>query len=119
MRAAFVLAALAVSAPLWASADTYPRQPAVDALHYRFAITLSEDSARIAGEAAATFRVLAPVAAIELDLISEARGLGMSVTSVTRDGSAVAFTHQGDRLRLPVPVGVRADVPGVLRRNPR
>jgi aminopeptidase N len=108
MRAVFVLAALAVCAPLWASADTYPRQPAVDALHYKFAITLTEDSAQIDGEAAATFRVLAPVAAIELDLISQARGLGMSVTSVTRDGSAVAFTHKADRLRLPVPVDARA-----------
>jgi aminopeptidase N len=108
MRTAFVVAALAVSAPTWTSADTYPRQPAVDALHYRFAITLSEHSARIDAEATATFRVLAPVAAIELDLISAAADHGMSVKSVTLRDAPVAFTHTAGRLRLPVPADVRA-----------
>jgi hypothetical protein len=41
---------------------------------------LSEHSARIEGEATATFRILAPVQAIELDLIAGTADHGMSVT---------------------------------------
>ena len=108
MRAVFVCVVLVVSSISWTAADTYPRQPAVDALHYRFAITLSEESARIAGEATATFRILAPVAAIELDLISAGGERGMVVKSVTRDGAPVAFTHATHRLQLPVPPAARA-----------
>ncbi|HUE89339.1 MAG TPA: M1 family aminopeptidase [Vicinamibacterales bacterium] len=102
MRRAFVVVALALSFASWTSADTYPRQPAVDALHYRFAITVGEQSARIEGEATATFRILAPVSSIELDLISAAKDRGMTVTAVRQRDAAVAFTHADNRLRLPV-----------------
>ncbi len=108
VRVAFVLAVLTLSVPSRTSADTYPRQPAVDALHYRFVLTLSEQSARIDGEATATFRILAPVAAIELDLISGAGDRGMAVKSVTLGAAPVAFTHAAHRLRLPVPPAVQA-----------
>ncbi len=89
------------------SADTYPRQPAVDAIHYRFAITLSNASMHIDGEATATFRLTAPTSAIELDLISASGKTGMTVSSVRRGSAAVAFVHQQDRLRLPVPEGAQ------------
>jgi hypothetical protein len=32
------------------SADTYPRQPAIDAIHYRVALTVAPDSPRIQAE---------------------------------------------------------------------
>jgi aminopeptidase N len=86
-------------------ADTYPRQTAVDAIHYRFAITLSEASAQIEGETAATFRILAPVESIELDLIGSGNA-GMKVKAVMSAGEHVPFTHAADRLRLPVPSNV-------------
>jgi aminopeptidase N len=105
-RAAVVCAILTLFLPSWAPADTYPRQPAVDALHYRFAIMLSEHSARIEGEATATFRILAPVQAIELDLIAGTADHGMSVTSVMLDATPVVFTHADQRLRMPVPSSV-------------
>jgi aminopeptidase N len=108
MRAALVVVVLAWAAPSWASADTYPRQPAVDALHYRFAITIAEQSAQIDGEATATFRILTPVAAIDLDLISRSGERGMSVQSVRRGGEPVTFTHEAHRLRMPLPADVRA-----------
>jgi aminopeptidase N len=85
------------------SADTYPRQPAVDAIHYRFAVTLGESSPRIEGETQATLRVVAPVRAIELDLISATGEKGMTVSGVTSGGRAVQFAHDANRLRLPVP----------------
>jgi aminopeptidase N len=98
---------LTLSFSLSAAADTYPRQPAVDAIHYRFAIALSDRDARIEGEATETFRLTAPVDAIELDLIGAAGEQGMTVRHVTRQGEPVTFTHQANRLRLPVPASAR------------
>ena len=44
------VAALFLAAPA-AFADTYPRQPAVDAWHYVFRLEISDTSPAIAGEA--------------------------------------------------------------------
>jgi len=105
---AFAPVVLLLSFASLTAADTYPRQSAVDALHYRFAILLDERSARISGEATTTFRVLAPVDAIELDLISAEGERGMVVESVTHGVAPVAFTHTANRLRLPVAADVGA-----------
>ena len=111
MRAAAVLSILVVFGTL-VSADTYPRQPAVDAIHYRFAITLSENSPHIDGQATVTFRVVAPVEHIELDLIgagtAETSAPGMRVTSVKVGQQTVTFAHARGRLKLEVPSGTAA-----------
>ncbi len=87
-----------------ALADTYPRQPQVDALHYAFGITLGDDHDEIAGEAVITFRFTAPdVAAVSLDLASASDGKGMTVTDVTASATAVPFTHRDGRLVLRLP----------------
>jgi aminopeptidase N len=96
-------ALLAVSLDL--SADTYPRQPWVDAIHYRFAVSLNETTPHVTAEAAATFRLLAAAEAIELDLVNESAGSGMRVRAVTLADRAVPYTHAGDRLRLTIPAG--------------
>jgi aminopeptidase N len=88
-------------------ADTYPRQPAVDAIHYRFAVTLSASSPEIDGETVATFRLTAPTPTIELDLISVADGKGMAVRRVTLGDAPVDVVHSANRLRLPVPPSAR------------
>jgi aminopeptidase N len=116
-----VLVAAIVCTAVVSSADTYPRQSGVDALHYRFAIVLDESSAHIEGESTATFRLTAVVDAIELDLVgttlepgTSAAGrenhatTGMTVSAVKIDGSQTAFTHLANRLRLLVPAGKRA-----------
>ena len=92
-------------------ADTYPRQPDVDAQHYVFRLTLlTTDANDIQGEATATVKVLkAGVPALWLDLTSATPdGKGMTVTGVTAAGRAVAFSHQDNRLRLPLPAAVNA-----------
>jgi len=106
----FVAAALVVlglgSRP---DADTYPRQPGIDAQHYAIRLTLlTSDSNEIQAEAAVTLRVVAKdVREAVLDLTSAtADGKGMTVTAVTSRGRAIAFEHRGDRLRLPLPAGV-------------
>ncbi|MBA3268960.1 MAG: M1 family metallopeptidase, partial [Acidobacteria bacterium] len=70
---------------------------------YRFAVTISEQSAGIAAEATVTFRLLAPASHIELDLVAATRETGMVVSAVTTGGRAVSFEHQNNRLRVPVP----------------
>lgn len=83
-------------------ADTYPRQPGVDAVHYVFRLTIDDASDRIAGEAAITFRLAEGVKEVALDLISAAGNKGMTVSAVTLGGRAIPFTHAADRLRIPL-----------------
>jgi len=83
------------------AADTYPRQPGIDAEHYVFRLTLGDETDEIAGEATVTLRFLHDgVGEAALDLASPANGKGMQVTEVTSGGKAVTYTHQSDRLRI-------------------
>jgi aminopeptidase N len=88
-------------------ADTYPRQPAVDAIHYVFRLSLDDSSDRIAGQTTVTVKLRESVAEVFLDLTSETSGKGMTVSAVTIGGKPVAFTHTANRLRIPLPAGVR------------
>jgi aminopeptidase N len=89
-------------------ADTYPRQPGVDALHYVFRLTLGDANDQIAGDATITLKLAAGVSEVFLDLTSPAGGKGMTVSAVTVGGKPVAFTHQADRLRLALPKAAAA-----------
>ena len=83
--------------------DTYPRQP-VDVEHYRFALTLTDSTDRIEGQATVRMRLLAAgLTRVELDLagVTAARqGKGMVVRAVSSGGVPLAFTHLGDRLAM-------------------
>lgn len=92
-------------------ADTYPRQPGVDARHYVFRLTLlTSESNEIQGDASVTLRLVKEdVREMFLDLAAATPdGKGMTVAGVTSAGQPVAFTHTGNRLRLPVPPGAKA-----------
>jgi aminopeptidase N len=104
---AVVAALLCATVAAGTAADTYPRQPAVDAIHYRFAVTLTPGVRALTGDAVATFRLIAPAAEIALDLKSVDGDSGMRVSAVTSAGKPIAFSHANDRLRLPVPAEVR------------
>lgn len=88
-----------------AAADTYPRQPGLDVLHYAFRLTLSDDTDRIEGEATVEIRVRSDgLSTLELDLAQprgEAPDRGMTVSAV-RDpgGTPLPFEHAGERLRV-------------------
>jgi aminopeptidase N len=95
-----VLLALGLTAPPVA-ADTYPRQPGVDALHYTFRLTLRDDSDEIAGETTAEVRfVHNGLAEFVLDLASAAQGKGMTVSAVTAGAVPAPYVHEDDRLRI-------------------
>jgi aminopeptidase N len=103
-------AALAAASPRIA-ADTYPRQPGLDAQHYVFRLTLlTGDSNEIQGEATVRLHVVADgVREAFLDFASATTdGKGMTVTGVTSGGRAVTFAHRDDRLRLPLPADLKA-----------
>src|SRR6187431_2546100 len=111
-RVVLVSAALLLGGPgPELGADTYPRQPGVDARHYAVRLTLlTGDSNEIQAEATVTLRVVTPATreAI-LDLTSPTPdGKGMTVTSITSDGRAVAIEHRDNRLHLPVPAAAAA-----------
>jgi len=98
MRASCLLSLLLA---LLAKADTYPRQTSIDAQHYVFRLTLSDDTDEIVGEASVTVRLLRPdVKQLSLDLASN-----MAVTSVD-----APFAHNADRLNITLPAA-----PGDLR----
>jgi aminopeptidase N len=106
--------------PADARADTYPRQPGIDAEHYVFRLTLlTTDSNDIQGEATVRLRVNGTCSAglqacptpkdAFLDLASATPdGKGMTVTRVTSNGQPVQFTHEHNRLTLPLPATLKA-----------
>lgn len=97
LQTALLLSALCL--PGWA--DTYPRQPGMDALHYVFRLILNDDNDEISGEALIEVRFTqSGVRACAFDLATPNQGKGMQVTEVTLQGAPVSFTHQTDRLSL-------------------
>ena len=105
IRAGVFACALSVAPPL--RADPYLRQP-IDVEHYRFALTLSDSSDRIVGDAQIRLRLLAAgVTQIVFDLadMRVARsGRGMHVGAVSVDGQALTFRHADDRLVIQLPI---------------
>jgi aminopeptidase N len=100
-RTAIVLGVLWLASASLSRADTYPRQPGVDAWHYIFRIELSDASPEITAEATVDLRVTRDdVREVALDLASPANGKGMTVTAVTSGGQPVRFTHANNRLTL-------------------
>lgn len=96
-----VVALLLLGLAVPAVADTYPRQPGVDAIHYTFRLTLSDDSDAIAGESTAELLLVREgVTEAVLDLASVAKGKGMNVAEVTTGGKLVQFKHENGKLRI-------------------
>jgi aminopeptidase N len=82
-------------------ADTYPRQPGVDVIHYAFRLTLRDEADEIEGAASVDVRFLRDgLSDFALDLASPASGKGMTVSAVTCGRSAAKFEHKDDRLRI-------------------
>jgi aminopeptidase N len=95
-----------------ALADTYPRQPGIDALNYIFRLELSDDTDEIAGEATIDLRFISGDQTVfTLDLASSAGGKGMRVSDVTSGGVPLRFAHEAGLLRItlgsPVSAGER------------
>jgi aminopeptidase N len=84
-----------------AMADTYERQPDVDAINYLFRVMLSDDTDEIVGEATIDLRFMKnSLTDFTLDLASASGGKGMRVSEVQSGSAPLGFTHQADRLYI-------------------
>ena len=99
--------------PPAAGMDTYPKNPAIDALNYAFALTLSDETDMISGEATIDLRFLeAGIEEVRLDLIGQnPDGTGMRVRTVAGADGPLEFEHRDDALLIslapPVEAGER------------
>ncbi len=119
MKYYFAVAALVISSvAAQAGQSRYLHSPvpvpqAIDVLHYRFALTLSDRSDTISGMAAVTLRTGQPATAIMLDLAGiNAEGKGMAVTAVMVDDVPAVFTHTDNVLRVSLQ---KVSTPGVIQ----
>ena len=100
---------VAATAPL--HADTYSRQSGVDIARYVFKLSLQDGSDEIAAEAridGERTTALPPAQALVLDLVKQSAaraGKGMAVRAVEVNGALAAFSHEQDRLSVPLPPG--------------
>jgi aminopeptidase N len=89
---------------LWgapARSDTYPRREGIDVLHYRFELTLGDESDRIAGRAGVEVRFVRDgVNEVALDLAGRSGEKGMAVSKVSERGRDLPFKHEADVLRI-------------------
>jgi aminopeptidase N len=90
--------------------DDYPRRIGIDIEHYRFELTLSDDHDRIDGRTTTSILFTSNGATeLPLDLIgAQDDGSGMTVSSVTSDGTPLTFAHEGDVLRITLPAAGRS-----------
>jgi aminopeptidase N len=88
-------------------ADTYPKNPKIDILHYTFRILLSDDSDEIQCEATIDVRFAGEgVQVLRLDLVKAIEALknkGMKVSKVFSNGQPLNYTHEGDELKITLP----------------
>jgi len=93
--------------PLTASADTYPLNDSIDIAHYRFQITLSDETDEINGIATIQAKFLTEgIQRIRLDLVNRSDkrdGHGMQVHSVSSTGESLTFDHSDDGLLIDLP----------------
>src|SRR5262252_10605804 len=77
------------------AADDYPRNAALDAIHYRLNLTIKDASDEIQAEAEILFEFKQDgVKTIPLDLV------GLTVDRVAEDQREAKFTHAGGRLTI-------------------
>ena len=93
-------------------ADSYPRQPGVDVVHYSFRLTLSDETDVIEGETSVEFRVVQEgLSSLTLDLVQPKPAdpaKGMTVSAVTEGGAPRTFEHADDRLTIRLEPAGRA-----------
>ncbi len=107
MKNPLIVIFLVLLCPQIVLADTYPKNPKIDALNYIFRLDLSDTSDEILCEETLDVRFLADgIRQLRLDLINASgalEGKGMRVSSVTLDGKTLVFKHENDVLIVALP----------------
>jgi len=92
------------------AADPYPRNEAIDILHYQFKLELNDSTNRIAGQTSIDIHFKKAIMDFELDLTNiNAKGEGMTVTDVLLNNEPLKFSHKNDRLKIFLPANSTAD----------
>ncbi len=96
-------------------ADNYPRNYAIDILHYAFHLVFSDNTDEIKGRADITLQCKQDtVRQIRLDLVNRSdkwKGRGMTVQAVTLNNQALRFSHQNDELLIQLDASPVIDQP--------
>src|SRR5262245_61425406 len=86
---------LCAPGPSFAAAEDYPRNAALDVIHYRLSLTIKDASDEIQAEAGILFEFKQDgVKTIPLDFV------GLTVDQVTEDQREAKFTHAGGKLTI-------------------
>lgn len=81
----------------------------IDVQHYRFALSLSDGSDTLYGQANITVQLKTSSSETILDLANvQADGRGMQVISVQENGQSLTYIHQNDQLRIQWPTVAKA-----------
>ncbi len=95
--------------PFALATDPYPKNPAIDVVHYIFQLEVNDATDVIAGKASVSIRFKNSLAEFDLDLINkDASGKGMVVTLVSLGEKSVAFEHKNNRLKIILPASTAA-----------
>ena len=83
-------------------ADTYPRNYAIDVIHYRFEVSLFDSTNEIIGRSSISIQFKkGNIKQFRLDLINqtaERKGKGMMVQSITSNNQILKYAHSNDSL---------------------
>lgn len=113
MKNHLILLLILFSNNLFARTDSYPKNPKVDVLNYQFNIKLSDDTDEITCELILDVRYLGEgVDSLRLDLVKASIALenkGMTVSSIQSEGQELAFTHNGEELKIKLPSSSKKD----------
>ncbi len=119
MKHAFcLLVALTLLCNTHSFADNYPRNYAIDIIHYAFTLTFSDNTDEIIGKASITLQCKKnEVKQVRLDLINASekwKGKGMQVQSVTHNNQPLVFSHRNDELLITLTNAPTTDQPIIL-----
>ena len=109
LRTLFTLAFVQLLAVFVAAQDHYPRNWQTDVEHYRFELTLSDETDEISGIAYVYVRFNGAMDHFSLDLTGKNGAKGMTVEQVAEwlpdenETTDFNYTHSGDRLDIQLP----------------
>lgn len=108
-----IIALLVLAFAIVAFADTYPKNPNIDVIHYAFKLELSDKTDEIIGEATVEVNFIADgIKEVRLDLTSASKdlnGKGMTVSRVMAGNNAIDYRHDNNVLLVKLPTPSQAN----------
>ena len=83
-----------------AAQDTYQRNPSADVQHYRFDLTLNDNSNEIVGESLVNVKFEKGIDTFALDLIGKSQQFGMEIIEVLEDDVKANYTYDKNKILI-------------------